>query len=80
MRFPRTSFQVALFVATSALIGASFPGRLVAAGAACPMYLIKYCVVEKDGARHAVWTNLCLAKRESRRVLHKGACSLQRHR
>jgi hypothetical protein len=41
---------------------------------ACPQFLAKYCVVEKDGSRQTVWTNPCFAKAKGWRVLHLGAC------
>jgi hypothetical protein len=42
--------------------------------AACPLFLIKSCVVTKAGVRETQWTNACLAKRQGERYLHVGAC------
>jgi hypothetical protein len=41
---------------------------------ACPQYVAKYCVVEKDGTRATVATNPCFAHAKGWRVLHLGAC------
>jgi hypothetical protein len=45
-----------------------------AAAAICPQFLTQYCVVEKDGYKHAEWTNPCFAKEHGIKVVHKGAC------
>ena len=42
--------------------------------AACPLYLIKYCVVTASGHRMTVNTNSCLAKQKHGRILYRGAC------
>jgi hypothetical protein len=45
-----------------------------AAAAICPQFLARYCVIEKDGYKHADWTNPCFAKERGVKVLHMGAC------
>jgi hypothetical protein len=45
------------------------------ARSACPQFIAKYCVVDKDGyTRHTAATNPCFAKAKGQRVLHIGAC------
>jgi hypothetical protein len=45
-----------------------------ATAAICPQFLAQYCVVEKDGYRHADWTNPCFAKERGVKILRRSAC------
>jgi len=56
-------------------VGLAFaPGEAAAkAGAICPQYLMKYCVII-HGHRETTWTNPCFARLQHIRILHLGAC------
>jgi hypothetical protein len=68
----KSIWSCAILTGIAATIAATSPSQ--AKVRACPQYLAKYCVVEKDGSRQTVWTNPCFAHARGWRVLHLGAC------
>jgi len=40
----------------------------------CPLFLAKYCVINKAHLIYTAWTNPCLAREQGLTVLYAGAC------
>jgi hypothetical protein len=73
MQISRTISSAALLAGLST-VATFIPSGNRAAAAICPQFLAQYCVVEKDGFKHTVWTNPCFAKERGAKVLHMRAC------
>ena len=72
MRLERTA--LVWLIAAGAPAATSVPAQLRAQAAICPQFLAHYCVVERDGFKHAAWTNPCFAKQRRQHIAHSGEC------
>ncbi|MFY9692483.1 MAG: hypothetical protein WA776_21345 [Xanthobacteraceae bacterium] len=74
IKLRNAAYAAAILGGLAATMTAMPVGSRAEAAPICPQYLAQYCVVEKNGFRHAAWTNPCFAKQQGLRVLHLGMC------